>query len=207
MLVGPLRYVSGMKKRFLLAGVFVLLLLGVVVVDRNNKESNRREQALVTKGKAEEVCREIKQLADRKSIEDMESRFWIETVKPIAEKVSSKDFQIIKNIVSNCAYEEKKKYPKDTVPANNVTQESNEPNQSSDAELLAEGKSCSQQWRHARAESLSGTSDDSRLRATVHACKTLDEWILGAVENEEYSEYLLAAICASEPNAPDAICG
>ena len=72
----------------------------------------------------------------------------------------------------------------------------------SDAELAAEGRSCSQQWRRARSETLSGSSNDVQLRATVYACDTPGDWVLGAIDNGEYSAPLLDVICYSERRAP-----
>ena len=188
-----------MKKSYRLAGIYVLVVLIVFGVVFQIRESNRSERAAESKVKAEEVCRNIEQMTDEKSIEDAESLFWDETLYPIEDKVSEEDFVAVLSIVRDCAYKNKKSKFWEPIP---VTPEIIE---KSDAELLAEGKTCSQQWRHARSETLSGTSDDSRLRATVYACKTWDDWFLGAIENSEYNDSLLAVICASEPNAP--LCG
>jgi hypothetical protein len=169
------------------------------------RESNRRQQAaesevIVAESTAivEELCRNIEQLTDRQSVDDMVNQDFEQNLLPKLDEVSSFDRWQISNIVETCAYKQKEKFPEVSIAVHGTSQKS-------EAESLAEGKTCSQQWRLARAETLSGTSDDSRLRATVYACKTWDDWFLGAIENSEYNDSLLAVICASEPNAP--LCG
>jgi len=75
----------------------------------------------------------------------------------------------------------------------------------SDAEIVAEGNSCSKQWQRAAIETASGSSNDVQLRGTLYACNTLEDWITGAIRKGEYSDYLLAAACAFERDAP--LCG
>jgi len=75
----------------------------------------------------------------------------------------------------------------------------------SDAETVAEGNSCSKQWRRAASETASGSSNDVELRGTLYACNTLEDWITEAIRKGEYSDYLLAAACAFERDAP--LCG
>jgi len=196
---GIMGHTWAMKLNYRLVGICVLALLVVFGALFQIREMNRRDLAAKSKVKAEEVCRDIEQMTDEKSIEDAESLFWDETLYSIEYKVSEEDFRIILSIVQDCAYKNKKSKFWEASPVIPELVEK------SDAELLAEGNTCNQQWRYARAETLSGTSDDSRLRATVYACKTWDDWFLGAIENSEYNDSLLAVICASEPNAP--LCG
>jgi hypothetical protein len=46
------------------------------------------------------------------------------------------------------------------------------PRERSDAEIVAEGKTCAQQWRSAARETASDGSQDVQLRGTLYACET-----------------------------------
>ena len=81
------------------------------------------------------------------------------------------------------------------------------PRERSDAEIVAEGKTCAQQWRSAARETASGGSQDVQLRGTLYACDTFEDWVTEAFNNGEYSDYLLPVACADEPGAPQDICG
>lgn len=194
------------KKQRVRAYFYAVLLIHVAIGGfLLVRESIRRQQAAESEAIVaelipivEELCRNIEQLTNRQSIDDMVNQNFEENLLPKLEKVSSYDRWKISDVVENCADKQKEKFPEASTGVQGTSPKS-------DAELLAEGNTCNQQWRYARAETLSGTSDDSRLRATVYACKTWDDWFLGAIENSEYNDSLLAIICASEPNAP--LCG
>ena len=188
------------RRRLVLAGIVMLpIVFGVrFLVTENIKKNSQREQAIEWKVKAENACRYIEQLQDVESALDKRDDFVDNLYEMGRQNLSNESYQSIVKIVYDCQSKSLKKF-REATPTTQV------PIKRSDAESLAEGNTCSQQWRLARSETLSGTSDDSRLRATVYACKTYYDWFLGAIENSEYNDSLLAVICASEPNAP--LCG
>lgn len=189
------------RRRLVLVGIVMLpIVFGVrFLITENIKRNNQREQAIVWTAVVEEICRDIEQMDDITSIDVAVNKFsYYENKITILESTSRSYFSELTETLRGCASIAKSKVKV-------VTSTTQVPIERSDAESLAEGNTCSKQWRYARAETLSGTSDDSRLRATVYACKTWDDWFLGAVENGEYNDYLLAVICDSEPNAP--LCG
>ena len=195
------------RRRLVLVGIVMLpIVFGVrFLITENIKRNNQREQAIVWTAVVEEICRDIEQMDDIASIDVAVNKFsYYENKKTILESTSRSYFNEFTETLRGCASIAKSKV-KVVTTTTRVPIKTQVPIERSDAESLAEGNTCSKQWRYARAETLSGTSDDSRLRATVYACKTWDDWFLGAVENGEYNDYLLAVICASEPNAP--LCG
>jgi hypothetical protein len=140
----------------------------------------------------------LKQLTNLESANNAYDQYQSKIKKiPNIDKIGSELYFDIERIAFECIVEAETKFAPVTVP---------EPIEKSDAELAAEGRSCSQQWKRANTETLSGSSNDVQLRATVYACDTWDDWFLEAFELGEYSDSLLATICYVEENAPDALC-
>jgi len=77
----------------------------------------------------------------------------------------------------------------------------------SEAEAVAEGRTCSLQWNYAHSETVSGWDQDVQLRGTLYACASVEDWTTQAINKGEWSEFLLVATCALEAGAPKRICG
>jgi len=190
-----------MKKKLILiaASLLVIVVLAAVLLSANNA-SKRREIAMnELLALTVKFCDEARESSDKQFISD--------AYDPVREKLFAArgrddlprdDVETYWDAAWECYRDADARATPTTQP---------KPPQKSDAELAAEGRSCSQQWRRARSETLSGSSNDVQLRATVYACATWDEWFLEAVENGEYSDSLLAAICTVERNAPEELCG
>ena len=161
----------------ILAIALVVFSIGAVIrsIETGKREKAEREAYL----RADEFCDEVKALGSKQSIdnsyEEFESEFGYD------------------RYARDCRNKALVQFTPKTIP---------KPAVKSDAQLAAEGRSCSQQWRRARSETLSGSSNDVQLRATVYACDTPGDWVLGAIDNGEYSEPLLDVICKFERRAP-----
>lgn len=186
------RILSRKTKKVLGTVLLLAVVLAFVVAVFQIVEARRLEQA---KGEAsvlaDKFCDDIKSSVGEQSIEDSYQRFE-QDVQSIENLSSSATFDY-KRIAFRCRSDALEKFTPKSIPT---------PASKSDAELAAEGRSCSQQWSRARSETLSGSSNDVQLRATVYACEAASEWVLGAIDNGEYSDFLLDVICAVERRAP-----
>ena len=189
----PKKSTTGIKIVIALVVVISLLIFGVIFYQNRQRDQAAEDFRVLVS----DTCRELKQLTNMESANNAYDQYQSKIKKiPNIDKIGSL-YSDIYRIAFECLDELQIKFAPVTVP---------EPIEKSDAELAAEGRSCSQQWKRANTETLSGSSNDVQLRATVYACDTWDDWFLEAVELGEYSDSLLATICYVEENAPDALC-
>lgn len=173
----------------ILAISLVALSIGAVL---RSIQNNKEEQAFSdARSLAENFCNEVALLKNEQSISNLYAKFeeQLSRINDFDRFDYSRGYRPL-SAASGCRDDASERFTPVTVP------------EKSDAELAAEGRSCSQQWRRARSETLSGSSNDVQLRATVYACDTPGDWVLGAIDNGEYSEPLLDVICKFERRAP-----
>lgn len=187
------RFVSKKTKRVLiivLVGLLVVFSIGAIV---GGIESGQREQAgSEVTALADKYCEDVKALTDEQSINDIYEQF-SQRAQSVDNVEKVDNYRDLERRATECQNDALERVTPKTV---------SKPAKKSDAALVAEGRSCNEQWRRARSETLSGGSSDVQLRATVHACNTSSEWVLGAIDNGEYSDALLDVICAVESKAP-----
>lgn len=177
-------------------GVALVVVISLLIFGFNVYQNRQQNQAVEDlRVLVFDTCRDFEQATDEQSIDSLYDQYW-EEMREIDLKTDDV-VRRLKDSAIDCLNDARDKFAPVTVP---------EPPKKSDAELAAEGKSCSRQWRSAHAETLSGGASDVQLRATLYACDTLEDWITEALINGEYSDYLLPVLCGSEKNAPYALC-
>ena len=190
----PKKSTTGIKIVIALVVVISLLIFGVIFYQNRQRDQAAEDFRVLVS----DTCRDVEQLTDKQSVDSLFDQYR-EGYDKIFLKYDDLDDLVsrLNDSAYKCLNDAQNKFAPVTVP---------EPVKKSDAELAAEGRSCSQQWKRANTETLSGSSNDVQLRATVYACDTWDDWFLEAFELGEYSDSLLSTICYVEENAPDALC-
>jgi len=196
------RFVSKKTQKRLAITLVALLVVFSIGAVLRNIQAGKREQALLevnTEASAltDKYCSDVKALTGEDNIKESYRQFErdlrsIRDIDVIGYSVRNYD-----DLAWGCRDDALDQYTPKTVPRTVP-----KPAAASDAELAAEGRSCSQQWERASAETRRGGSSDVQLRGTVYACDTPGDWALGAIDNGEYSEFLLDVICAVEGRAP-----
>ena len=190
----PKKSTTGIKIVIALVVVISLLIFGVIFYQNRQRDQAAEDFRVLVS----DTCRDVEQLTDKQSVDSLFDQYR-EGYDKIFLKYDDLDDLVsrLNDSAYKCLNDAQNKFAPVTVP---------EPVKKSDAELAAEGNSCSRQWRRAHAETLSGGASDVQLRATLYACDTLEDWITEALVNGEYSDYLLPVLCGSEENAPNALC-